>query len=617
MAYNHLNVPHCWQHYYSKYPQGMTIMESLLEWVAQVDGMVDTMNLTIEEVTNFKENILPANLQTILIEWEASGKLSEVLTEAILTGKANKADLDALQLVVDGLSDTMNDTLENLTASVTAKLSHLPTPATEYFTGEQLADLLSAAPVLDHTAAVQAYIDAQRAAGRYNLYFPRGQYRIKNVNLYENPWNIYGQPAADGYIHETTFIVIASAGAVGFNSTARNITFRDLGIVSSGSRNDGMGVGFYKNTLIAGQFITVKNVYITNFSGVVFSTLDLIDSTFEAVRSDDSNTVLKAHVAGWDRSTTVTLKKWYAIRGDKILDMPKVAQSRMVDCIFENNLLVGDISSGQWTIDNCYFENNTAGLDATNSTLVKKYSYFNTAADAILNPQTGLDQYHWGESEQYAGGAHFSRFSKHYEVAGNLAENNTGSQQWTHLGVWHTGGGGSRLQAEFLGAAGFSQAGGGSGLAGSTGKTTLFATFTGQSNPSLPALTAYAYHEGSAKPVLKIKLVATDQNYNAFNIFVLNDAYASKVGFKLELTAGYFRKDVQVGVADPGTANQNLVDVPFEYRIQTGTGAVKITDDGGIEMTKPVIAGGAAPATINNYTYIAINGTYYKIPLYL
>lgn len=617
MAFNHLNVPDHWQHFYSKYPQGMTILESLLEWVNQVDGMTDAVNETLAEVLTFKDSMMPAALNDILTEWELSGKLSTVLTNALLTGKANVADLDALQLVVDELSDTVSDTLASLTSNVTAKLTQLPTPATDFFTAEQIADVLTTGPVLDHSAAIQAYVDAQKAAGKYNLYFPRGQYRFKNVNLYDHPWNIYGQPAADGYIHETTFNVIARAGAVGFNSTARNITFRDLGIVSTGSRNDGLGVGFYKNTLVAGQFITVKNVYITNFSGVVFSTLDLIDSTFEAVRSDDSNTVLKAHIAGWDRSTTVTLKKWYAIRGDKILDMPKVAQSRMVDCIFENNLLVGDITNGQWTIDNCYFENNTAGLNATNSVLVKKYSYFNTAADAILNPQAGLDQYHWGESEQYAGGAHFSRFSKHYEVAGNLAENNTGSQQWSHLGIWYTGGGGSRLQAEFLGAAGFSQAGGGSGLAGSTGKTTLFATFTGKSNPALPALTAYAYHEGSAKPVLKIKLVASDQNYNAFNIFVLNDSYASKVGFKLELTAGYFRKDVQNGVADPGAANQNLVDVPFEFRIQTGTGSFKITEDGGIELTKPVIEGGAAPATINKYTYLAINGTYYKIPLYL
>ena len=82
-------------------------------------------------------------------------------------------------------------------------------------------------------------------------------------------------------------------------------------------------------------------------------------------------------------------------------------------------------------------------------------------------------------------------------------------------------------------------------------------------------------------------------------------------------TTGYFRKSVVIGVNDPGAANQNLVDVPFEFQIVTGTGSFKITNDGGIELSKPVVDGGATPATVAKYTYLAINGVYYKLPLYL
>ena len=78
--FNHLNVPDQWNHYWSRYPQGYTIMESLIAWVSQVDAMVDEYNLTIEEVQAISTRILteievlrtetlPENIGNILNEW--------------------------------------------------------------------------------------------------------------------------------------------------------------------------------------------------------------------------------------------------------------------------------------------------------------------------------------------------------------------------------------------------------------------------------------------------------------------------------------------------------------------------------------------------------------------
>lgn len=618
MAFNHLNVPSHWEHYFTKYPQGMTILESLLEWVSQVDGMTDAVNVTLAEVQSFKDTMMPEALAAILTEWEASGKLSDVLTGAILTGKASQADLVALQATVNALTTTVNGNLSTLTATVNSRLAHLTPPATDFLTTAEKADILLDTPLLNHSASVQAYVDSQKAAGRNNLFFPKGNFRFKNVNLYNTDWNIYGEASLNGYIHDTSFNIIADAtNNVGFISTARYIAFKDFGVISTGTVSDGKAISLYKNTLTNGQFITAKNIYGLNLSGVMFNTLDLIDSTFSHIHTDYCNTLVKARKAGWDRSTTVTLHKLYCIYGANIIDMPDTAQSFMTDCIFENNTLVGDISRGQWTISDTYFENNTAGLLATDAKILKIDNYYNTPADRINMTQNGVDYTHWGEAEIDTFGALFSKFSKHFEVAGNLTENNTGAAVWNKLGTWFPMGGGTRLKMEFLGAAGFTQAGGGDGFGGQTGRTTLMATFTGNSNPALPALTAFAYHEGTAKPVLKIKIVATDQYYNAFDIFVQMAANTSKVSYNLETSTGYYVKKPVNATADPGSANQNLVDVPFEFQIMTGTGTFKITTDGGIELTKPVIAGGAAPATISNYTYLAINGTYYKIPLYL
>jgi hypothetical protein len=40
-TFSPLNVPDQWNQYFTKYPQGYTILEALLNWVQQVDDMVD------------------------------------------------------------------------------------------------------------------------------------------------------------------------------------------------------------------------------------------------------------------------------------------------------------------------------------------------------------------------------------------------------------------------------------------------------------------------------------------------------------------------------------------------------------------------------------------------
>lgn len=44
MKFPKLNVPESWSHYWSKYPEGFTILESLISWVSQVDKMTDKLN---------------------------------------------------------------------------------------------------------------------------------------------------------------------------------------------------------------------------------------------------------------------------------------------------------------------------------------------------------------------------------------------------------------------------------------------------------------------------------------------------------------------------------------------------------------------------------------------
>lgn len=80
--YNHLNVPTHWEHYWTRYPQGHTILEALIQWVSQVDDMVDNVNDWNTYLDNFVlqfDTELQNTVTGILNDWDASGFLAELI----------------------------------------------------------------------------------------------------------------------------------------------------------------------------------------------------------------------------------------------------------------------------------------------------------------------------------------------------------------------------------------------------------------------------------------------------------------------------------------------------------------------------------------------------------
>lgn len=93
MKFNHLNVPEHWQNYWSRYPEGYTILEALISWVSQVDSMVDNQNKLNTNVEQFRNEIdafvgrfderLQDEVTITLKDWQASGFLDEVINTAL------------------------------------------------------------------------------------------------------------------------------------------------------------------------------------------------------------------------------------------------------------------------------------------------------------------------------------------------------------------------------------------------------------------------------------------------------------------------------------------------------------------------------------------------------
>lgn len=136
-GFKHLHVPDNWEHYWSKYPNGFTILESLIDWVSQVNDMVDSSNENTEIIkcvernfkaldkelraswkgykehteqtyTDFREEILTIVNQWIatieptiqdevvssLNQWLDDGTLADIINEDVFNMKANQSDLD-------------------------------------------------------------------------------------------------------------------------------------------------------------------------------------------------------------------------------------------------------------------------------------------------------------------------------------------------------------------------------------------------------------------------------------------------------------------------------------------------------------------------------------------
>lgn len=108
MKFNHLNVPDHWQHYWSRYPEGYTILEALISWVSQVDDMVDNVNEWNNYLDDFVikfDTELQQTVTDILSDWQTTGFLDFVINEALDTKyhemderiNATKADKTELQ----------------------------------------------------------------------------------------------------------------------------------------------------------------------------------------------------------------------------------------------------------------------------------------------------------------------------------------------------------------------------------------------------------------------------------------------------------------------------------------------------------------------------------------
>ena len=525
--------------------------------------VVNTLNDSLETFkSNLENEVLPTNLVAILENWLANGTLANILTTELLDNKANVTDLTALQGKFDTLETEVDAQLGTIGTVVNQSLSIFQTPVTDYLTEAEKADILLANPVLDHSASIQTYVNAMAANGWYTLFFPKGTYRFTNINLGNKEWNILGTDAS-GYMQDTRFRIIATTNSLAFTGQNRYVTFKNIRVESTGNKSDGLNAGFYKNTLVNGNFITAENMNISKFSGTIFDVLDIIDSQFIRLKIDSVKKIFHFGLASWDRGTTVLVDQGYFTNADTVFDCDHTTESRLTNTIIEF-CGMGHINEGSWTIDNVYFENNVSNLYATNSRLTLGFVFDLTALDEIINTQDGLDYFNRGKSRVTHLGGFFTRLESDYEAAGMAIEANYDTSIWYEIGEWVANKVGAQMKITFNGGAGYNQQAGGDGRLAVCGETVLYVTQANNANPSLPNAVAYAKHNGPSPSIAELKVVSTNSERTMFKVYAKTQPYASRVGVQVQTGHGYFLKRMVENVADPGAASSVIVSVPFE-----------------------------------------------------
>ena len=475
-------------------------------------------------------------------------------------------------------------------------------------------------PTLDMSANVQAYVDASITAGANKLYFPKGKYRFKNINLYNFSCAIEGEILVAGNVTNTSFHLPAGTNNLFFYGNQDTIAFSGIAFVSEGTYNDGLNTGVYKMNRLVGSSISVNNVYMTGFSGKGFDTVALIDSNFTNFNADYCNIPVSIIKGEWPASTTITLDKWYIRNCNYGIQANYCGQSRATDVIIEWCFTKAmEIQWGSWTFENLYLENNTYGVDATNTQLSisSSYSYLQFGGDLIHNDQPDLPYFDRGTSSYGYRGAKITRLEYEY-VAPKVIIDSAGQSgdTWWEVGEWIGGNVGSNLELEFRGASNFWQNAGGDGVWNTVGKTVVRATIANNSLSNKPNINAYMYQEGHGA-VKKVKLVANNPERTSFKVYALVGQYSPRLAFEPKISLGYWLSYLNGGVSDPGVASSSVVDVVNSFKItMASTGYFRVKDTGTLDLkTTETMRGLTSFPSKYTGMPIVVNDVQYYVPL--
>lgn len=239
--------------------------------------------------------------------------------------------------------------------------------------------------------------------------FPPGNFSISTLDLsgtYKSHVRISGKFSPSyGYNSATKLTLIGAAGSIAITVQARNTEITNLWIYGQYD-SDSLLRHFFKNTVTAGQYVRVNNIYLT-YVGRGFQLQDTLDCKFDQFYAshtyDNIFRILASGTAtgSWDHSTAVELSNFniqnHLGASDQAgaLFIPNCGQSLIHNGWIEHTTYPGNITLGQWNIQSLSMETCTNPLYAIYSKIINTLfsnpnnAGIDTTTDMTVNYQTG------------------------------------------------------------------------------------------------------------------------------------------------------------------------------------------------------------------------------------
>lgn len=289
MKFNHLNVPSHWEHYWTRFPEGHTILEALIQWVSQVDDMVDNQNTLNEKVEQFRNELddfienfdvrLQEEVTKTLNEWQQSGFLDVVINEALDT------KYHELEQRVD--TQLGNIFLDITTLGAKADANFYDETTQKYYT-----DATRTTESFDNTFIFRDAVNFLHENGGGTIYVPAGKYCFRNQIFWKSDVSmrgagmettfLFGEGEVFDLIKATEF---SSTGSDGGNPEAwlNNVKFEDFQIDLKGFTSPWSNVNGKAFFILYMQKARFRNIILRNTIGTALGCDFLVDTVIENV----------------------------------------------------------------------------------------------------------------------------------------------------------------------------------------------------------------------------------------------------------------------------------------------------------------------------------------------
>lgn len=174
-----LMVPPQWKEYWTSYPHGYTILETLVDWISEFNDIVKNVNDWNEYLDNFVNNFefeLQEEVQRTITKWQNDGFLEDIINAALNTR------VDEVEEVVGDIQTSLNSKFVNVI--------NPPYPF-EKAVGDG---------VFDNTQILQDIISYCND-NNLNVYIPEGEFIVKDtikIGVNIKSFNMDGYIVYDG-----------------------------------------------------------------------------------------------------------------------------------------------------------------------------------------------------------------------------------------------------------------------------------------------------------------------------------------------------------------------------------------------------------------------------------